>query len=107
MACTRHKTRQDGKLVPVLKGLAEKVVAEAEHLYLVEFKSYRFVRPCKGNSKISIDGRYWKHPRKLVVEVSDNQHGEGILTFEAPHVAAVARHLCRRLEAAKQRVTLA
>lgn len=99
MACTRHKEKRRGEIVPVLRGLAKDVVAEANQLHLVAFKTFRFLRGCKGKSKIKIDARWWLHKAEVWVHVCDNEHGEGLIVFAAPHVAAVGRHLSRRLAA--------
>jgi hypothetical protein len=99
MVCNRHKKREGGKVVPVLNGLAKHVVAEANQLYNITSINFRFVGGCKGQSKVKIDASWWRHPGEVIIDVCDKDHGQGVVVLRTPYVAAVARHLGRRLVA--------
>lgn len=102
MACNRHKERQHGKVVPVVKGLAATVRSQVSELYNIESVEFLFRRSYSGRPKVRV-GKL--APRRLEIEVCDTKYGEGVLVVTTQHPGAIARHIGKRL--ASQGITVA
>jgi hypothetical protein len=90
MACDRHKKREGGEVVPVLRGIAKDVHPVVQQLHGVKVM-FNFERKYRGDAKLRVRwGNRVSEPKTVRLEVCDPEHGEGVFRIRTPHPAAIA-----------------
>lgn len=93
MACDKHRKRQGGKVVPILRGIAKDVHPVVQQLRGVDVM-YNIERRYHGEAKVRIRwGNQLTEPKLVHLEVCDPEYGEGVFRIRTPHPGAIARVL--------------